>query len=208
MLYLYQILLKVTIFMREKSDSPKCRKLIEAGRKYFWKYGFRRVTIDEICKEADVSKMTFYRCFENKTDLAVTIFDEVVRVSIEKFNEIIKADITPSEKLQQILVMKMEGTDEISREFMLDFYSSSDTGLKDYVENATMMAWKEVIDGFRYAQEMGWFRKDFKPEFLFYLSQKLVPMATDEELLKLYDKPQDLIMEFANFFTYGISVHS
>ena len=71
-----------------------------------------------------------------------------------------------------------------------------------------MMAWKEVIDGFRYAQEMGWFRKDFKPEFLFYLSQKLIPMATDEELLKLYDKPQDLIMEFANFFTYGISVHS
>ena len=194
--------------MKEKYDSPKCRKFIETGRRLFWKHGFRRVTIDEICKEAHVSKMTFYRCFENKTDLAKTIFEEVIRVSIEKFNEIIKADITPSEKLRQILEMKMEGTDEISREFLLDFYSSPDTGLKEYVENATMLAWKEIIEGFRYAQERGWFRKDFKPEFLFYVSQKLVPMASDEELLKLYDKPQDLIMEFANFFTYGISAHS
>ncbi len=194
--------------MKERSTSPKCRKFIEAGRMLFWKYGFRRVTIDEICKEADVSKMTFYRCFKNKADLALTIFDELVSLSLEKFDEIIKAELPPSEKLRLILIMKMEGTDEISREFMMDFYTSADTGLKEYVENATRMAWNEIIDGFRYAQEKGWFRKDFKPEFLFYVSQKLVPMATDEELLKLYDKPQDLIMEFARFFTYGISPHN
>jgi len=193
--------------MKELSFRPTCRKFIETGRKLFWKYGFRRVTLDEICREAGVSKMTFYRCFENKTDLAKTIFSEVVRVSMEDFNEIIKADIPSSEKLRKILVMKMEGTNDISRDFMMDFYSSNDTGLKEFVDKATTEAWKEVIAGFRYAQEMGWFRKDFKPEFLFYISQKLVPMATEEELLKLYDNPQDLIMEFANFFTYGLSPH-
>ena len=193
--------------MKQLSSSPKCRKFIETGRKLFWKYGFRRVTIDEICREAGVSKMTFYRCFENKTDLAKTIFNEVIRISIDEFNEIIKADIPSSEKLRKILVMKMEGTNDISRDFMMDFYTSNDTGLKEYVDNATREAWKEIIAGYKYAQEMGWFRKDFKPEFLFIISQKLVPMATDDELLKLYENPQDLIMEFANFFTYGISPH-
>jgi len=191
----------------EEYNSPKCGKFIEAGRKLFWKYGFRRVTIDEICKAAGVSKMTFYRCFENKTDLAKTIFNEVVRVSIDEFNEIIKADIPSSEKLRKILMMKMEGTNDISRDFMRDFYSNNDTGLKDFVDKATRNAWEEIIAGFRYAQEKGWFRNDFKPEFLFYISQKLVPMFDDEELLKLYDNPQDLIMECTNFFTYGITPH-
>ena len=193
--------------MATDNDSPKCIKLIETGRKLFWKYGFRRITIDEICKEASVSKMTFYRCFDNKTELAKTIFDEVVKGAIREFNEIIMADIPSSEKLRKILMLKMEGTNDISREFMMDFYNSPDTGLKEYVENATRASWNEIVSGFRYAQEMGWFRKDFKPEFLFYISQKLTPMFTDEYLLKLYENPQDLIMEFANFFTYGISPH-
>ncbi len=193
--------------MTTEYNSTKCLKLIEAGKRLFWKYGFKRVNVDEICKEAKVSKMTFYRCFENKTDLAKTIFDKLVQVSIEEFNRIIKADIPPSEKLKKILLMKMEGTNDISREFMMDFYASPDTGLKEYVENVTKASWNEIIKGFRYAQEMGWFRKDFKPEFLFYISQKILPMVTDEELLELYNNPQEVIMEFVNFFTYGITPH-
>ena len=191
--------------MNEEFDSPKYRALMEAGRKLFWKYGFRRVTVDEICKEAEVSKMTFYRCFKNKTEIARTIFNEVIKKGIEKFNEIINADTEPSEKLKQILIMKMEGTNEISRDFLMDFYNSSDPGLKTFVEEVNRSSWEKIIAGFRYAQEMGWFRKDFKPEFLYYISQKLIPMCTDEELLKMYNTPQELIMEFLNFFTYGIT---
>jgi AcrR family transcriptional regulator len=193
--------------MTEERDSPKCAILIEAGKKLFWKYGFKRVTVDEICKEANVSKMTFYRCFENKIELSKTIFDKVVWDSIDKFNMIIKSDIATSEKLKLILKMKMEGTVDISRDFLNDFYYSSDSGLKEYVEDITRIAWEEVIKGFRYGQEMGWFRSDFKPEFLFYITQKLIPIFSDAELLKLYDNPQELIMEFANFFTYGITTH-
>lgn len=193
--------------MKDIYSSPKRKKLLEIGKKLFWKYGFRRVSVDEICKEADVSKMTFYRCFENKTEFAKTIFSDVVNEGINKFNEILMADIKPSEKLHRIILMKLEGVDNISQEFLIDFYSSTDTELKVFVEEITRSSLDEIIKGFRFAQEKGWFRKDFKPEFLFYISQKISPMVNDENLLKLYDNPQDLIMEFANFFTYGISPH-
>jgi AcrR family transcriptional regulator len=193
--------------MLAEKENVKREALLNTGRRLFWKYGFRRVTVNEICKEADVSKMTFYRCFENKTDLAKTIFDKEVKNGIDKFNEIIKSDISASEKMKNIIQMKMEGTNDISSEFLMDFYRSSDTGLKEYVEEVTRNSWKEIIEGFRYAQQRGWFRKDFKPEFLFHISQKLVPIWTDVEMLKLYNSPQDLILEFANFIAYGISPH-
>lgn len=188
-------------------SSPKRKNLLETGKKLFWKYGFRRVSVEEICKKAEVSKMTFYRCFENKTEFAKTIFSDAVREGIKKFNEILIADITSSEKLHRIILMKLEGVDNISQEFLIDFYSSPDTELKIFVEETTRSSWDEIIKGFRFAQEKGWFRKDFKPEFLFYISQRISPMVNDENLLKLYDNPQDLIIEFTNFFTYGISPH-
>jgi AcrR family transcriptional regulator len=193
--------------MKTERDSLKYRMLLETGQRLFWKHGFRRVTIDEICRDADVSKMTFYRFFENKIDLAKTIFRNVAEEGIKKFNEVIDSDAAPSEKLKLIISMKAEGTNDISREFLMDFYNSADTELPMFVEKVTSNAWKEVIEGFRRAQEDGWLRKDFKPEFLFHLSQKLMGMVTDKELLKMYNNQQDLILEFANFFTYGISTH-
>jgi AcrR family transcriptional regulator len=193
--------------VKKENESPKCRKLLETGRKLFWKHGFKRVSIDEICREANVSKMTFYRCFENKIDLAKKIYTEMVEKGMDKFNAIMAEDIPPTEKLKKIIILKMESTDNISSEFINDFYKSNDTGLKSFVEETVERSWNEIISGFRLAQKKGWFRKDFKPEFLFYITQHLTPMYTDENLLALYNSPQDLIMEFANFFTYGIAPH-
>jgi AcrR family transcriptional regulator len=188
-------------------ENPKYRALMEAGRRLFWKYGFRRVNVDEICREAGVSKMTFYRFFENKIDLARKIYEREILFGIERFTRLMNSDITSSEKLKAIITLKLEGTNDMSREFLMDFYKSNDTGLKAFVEDLTEKSWNEIIKSFRDAQEKGWFRKDFKPEFILYLTQHLIPMLTDENLLKLYDTPQELILEFANFFTYGISNH-
>lgn len=189
-------------------DPVKREQLIETGRRLFWKFGFRRVSVDEICREANVSKMTFYRYFENKTELAKKIFRAEVGKGLEKFNTAMAADIPAPDKLKAIITLKTESIHGISREFLTDFYKSDDTGLKTFVEEVTAESWKEVIEGFRMAQNKGWFRKDFKPEFLIIVTDHLIPLVTDERLLKLYDSPGDMLIEVVNFFTYGIAPHS
>ena len=188
-----------------EKESPKKALLLDAGRRLFWKYGFKRVTTDEICKEAGVSRMTFYRFFENKTHLVKTIYKNLVNKTLMKFNNIIHSDEPSPEKLKKILMLKMEATDNISREFLMDIYNNPESDLNVFVEETNRRIWNEMIGGFRYAQDKGMFRKDFKPEFLMALSQKLGTLLTDEELLKMYDNPQDLIMEFITLITYGIA---
>jgi hypothetical protein len=39
--------------------SKKYEDILDAAREKFWKYGFRRVSIEEICVQAKSSKMTF-----------------------------------------------------------------------------------------------------------------------------------------------------
>lgn len=185
----------------------KQQQILDTARDLFWKYGFKRVSIEEICQKAKVSKMTYYRFYSNKIELAKAVFDKEVRSGILSFKAIMSGEDSPSEKVKKILMMKMEGTNNISQEFLMDFYKNPEIGLKAYIEEKTKIAWQEILNDFKEAQQQGLFRKDFKPEFILYLSQKMGEMITDEHLLKLYGNPQDVIKELVNFFIYGITPH-
>jgi AcrR family transcriptional regulator len=187
------------------TSNKKCAAILQAAQRLFWKHGFRRVTIDEICREAKTSKMTFYRFFPNKLEVARAVFDMVADEGLVKFKELMKGDTSPADKMNKILMLKMEGTNEISNEFISDFYSNPELGLSSYIEEKSKIMWKETLGLFKAGQTEGWIRKDMNVEFMFLLMQKTVPMLTDKEVLKLYNSPQELIKELANMFLYGIS---
>lgn len=182
----------------------KYGEILLKARELFWKYGFKRVTIEEICKLARVSKMTFYKFFPNKLELARIVFDQEVAKGTENFRKIMNSRMPPGEKIKRILSLKLQGTNDISREFLSDFYNDPELGLKEHIEKTTETSWNEILNDLRKAQENGTFRKEIKPELILYLSQKVIDMINDENLVKMYTSPQEMIMELANFFIYGM----
>ncbi len=190
--------------MDNKKESRR-ETLINTGKDLFLKHGFRRVSIEELCTKAGISKMTFYRYFPNKTELAKTVFLSITENGYRKFQSVMNNDSSPEEKIHKILLYKLEGTDQISQEFLVDFYTSREAGLKDFVMSTTRDAWQEVIRDFRAAQQRGIFREDFNPEFFFLVSQKISGSLDDPEMTRLFESPQAMIMELAKLFMYGIS---
>jgi AcrR family transcriptional regulator len=191
--------------MDEIPITTKYQDILKTAHDLFWKYGYRRVSIEEICREAKASKMTFYRFFPNKLELAKAVFDSVIDESLLKFRKIIKEDSVPSEKMKKMLLMKFEETENISKEFLQDFYNNPELGLNTYIEEKSAAIWSEIISDFKRAQNDGWIRKDFKVEFLFYFVQKTTDIITDENLLKLYNSPQEVIMELTNLLVHGMT---
>lgn len=187
--------------------NAKQKELLITAKELFWKHGFKRVTIEEICSKANVSKMTFYRFYPNKMEIAKAVFDMVIDKAIVDFRELMSSSIPASEKMKRMLALKFEGTNDISNEFMMDFYNNPELEISAYIFKRSSEIWLSIIDDFRRGQEQGYFRKDFKPEVLLLMSQKIMELANDEKVLKLYPNPQDLVMEIANFFSYGISPH-
>ena len=53
----------------KERSSAKREQIVRTGNLLFSKHGLRRVTVEEICREAGVSKMTFYKYFPNKLEL-------------------------------------------------------------------------------------------------------------------------------------------
>lgn len=187
--------------------NKKQKLLLETGRQLFWKYGFKRVTIEEICREANTSKMTFYKYFPNKLELAKAVFDRVVDEGLAHFQRLLHADMPPAEKMKQMLMAKMEGTHDISKEFLTDFYGDAELGLKDYIEQKTQDTWSAMRKDFEAAQESGLFRKDLNLDFYIYVSQKMIEIINDPYLNSLYSSADQLIIEFTNLLLYGVSPH-
>lgn len=181
------------------------QNILAAARSLFWKHGFRRVSVEEICESCGISKMTFYRYFPNKIELAKTVFLAVIEESYSKFREIIDSPASPEEKINSILLLKFEGTTDISEEFLKDFYSENDSELYSFIKSATSDIWQKIVADLKSAQQNGIFREDLNFEFFFYLSQKIAAVLNDPEILKLFASPRDMIMETARFFMYGIA---
>jgi AcrR family transcriptional regulator len=186
-------------------SNKKYNDIITTAKDLFWKHGFRRVSTEEICKKSGVSKMTFYKFFPNKIELAKTVFDSVVAEGEQKFKQILKEELPTSEKIKKIILLKVEGTNNISPEFMQDFYLGTEPELKTYVEERTRKAWDILIDHIKEAQETGIFRKNFKPELLIKVQFKLSELLEDKSVVNMYNSQQELILEFTNLLVYGIS---
>ena len=58
-----------------ESGSPKANAIVLAGLRLFTQYGYRKTSIDEIARAAQVAKRTVYLHFENKAAVFLAILE-------------------------------------------------------------------------------------------------------------------------------------
>ena len=185
-------------------NNPKKQQIIDTARELFWKFGIRRVSIEEICLESNISKMTFYKHFKNKDELVKHIIDLITGQTMKKYREIMDSDIPFHLKVEKSIQLKMESSDEMSQEFFDDFHKNASPELREHFNNVVHTNLQTILNDYIEAQKSGDVRPDINPRFILYFLDKIFEMAKDENLMKIYKKPQDLIKELTSFFFYGI----
>jgi hypothetical protein len=114
------------------------------------------------------------------------------------------SDIPFPEKVKKTLDLKMEQTQDISNEFMNDYMRHADPEMMEFLNRLKTKNLTMIVNDYTEAQKKGDIRSDIKPEFIMYFLNQMFVMTEDENLERMYPNPQDLIMEFTNFFFYGI----
>ncbi len=193
---------------KDFSANQNYQNLLAKGRELFWKYGIRRVTVEEICKVAGISKMTFYKFFPNKIELARVILTQIMEAPMKEFQALVASQLPFKEKVHRMFVMKLEATKGISVEFLNDTFNHDDYGLKELMESYRKESLELFVNFLIDAQMKGLIRKGIKIEFIMTYMNALTNLVYDPDLQALYDNPQDLIMEAMNFMFYGLSVPS
>ncbi len=178
--------------------------ILKAAKDCFWKYGINKVTVEEICEKAGVSKMTYYRSFANKKVVALLVLKDVIDRSEQLYDAIMAKKIDFPQKIKEVVLLEHEFSRGISQEFITDIMNNEEKELQQLILEANKNGQDKFIEHLKVAQKEGWVRKDLYFPFLIYMMNDINNKLRDEKLIAMYETTEELIMEMVNFFFYGI----
>jgi TetR/AcrR family transcriptional regulator, transcriptional repressor for nem operon len=100
--------------MGRTSDANE--RLMDAALDLIWEESYGAVTIDDICKRADVKKGSFYYFFKSKSDLAVAALERLWQEeSKPKMDGIFSPSVEPLTRIRNYLASMYDFQAEIKR---------------------------------------------------------------------------------------------
>ncbi len=190
--------------MFSKLENPHCKRIVETAEQLFLKHGIRRIPVEEICRMANVSKMTFYKFFANKEDLIKFLLAYWNQTSLSEFEAIMHESISFPEKIKRLIAWQQKKIETFSPEFHKDAHDYVNPEISAILENYQREFFQVILDHFLKAQAQGEIRQGIKPEFLLYLIRHMIDMMHDKNIICLYENTKDLVNEIMQFFFYGI----
>ena len=192
--------------MIQNEESTRVNKILQilsTAEDLFQRFGFKKITIEEICAKANVSKMTFYKYFPNKNELIKKILNSWLKQVEQTINELEGMEVPFTEKIRILLRLKEESSKKISKEFLAE-YMNPDPELQNFIKDFYGRATIFFIDFIRKSQDKGDVRRDIKPEFLVAVLNKMLELAKDETLTSLYPRVIDFSLEINKFIYCGV----
>jgi len=186
------------------SNIKSSERIINSARKLFFKYGISRVSVKEICEHADISKMTFYRNFRSKEDIALAIVREVYDEARPKFNEILKRDIPFEEKIKKVLEMKINLISGFSNEFLSDIVVSEVPEIDEFIKQEKQKSVATINDIFIKAQENGEVRSDVPFETIIAILNSMNDVFFQLQQSGKYRNSSEILKDMFKVLYYGI----
>jgi AcrR family transcriptional regulator len=185
-----------------KKDIPI--EILEAAKELFFKHGFKRISIEDICNKAEVSRRTFYVYYENKTDLLIKLLEQIRNNNLQKIFEITESDLPFSEKLIQITNYNIAQLEQMTPEFLADIHDPSFVEVRAHYESKKEHSEKWVHAFFSEAQQKGDIRADLDIEFLQRFMNYAIASYKNENMRKRYPDTPTLLRKVADLMFYGI----
>lgn len=127
--------------------------IVESARKLFNKYGYKRVSMDEIAKEAGVTKRTVYAYFSSKEDLLKYFINEEIQNMKKLVDEIDEEDISFFDKIHKgifsllkyrkernLLNMIIEESESFKNPIILNNLKQIDQTIQGYIKEKVKFA--------------------------------------------------------------------
>jgi AcrR family transcriptional regulator len=81
--------------------------ILEATDRFLARYGYKKMTIDDIAQEVGIGKGSVYLFFSSKEEIALSHIDKIVEQIKEKLKEIAKKDEPGGNRLKEMLTQRV-----------------------------------------------------------------------------------------------------
>ena len=181
-------------------------KIYVAAKDLIWKNGINDTNVADICEEAGVSKMTFYRKYESKYELLKLIIEDNYNSFDQKYNEIFQKDLPFNEKIMELVFAHSELLKGISEKYLDDIAHQDNAELKEFIQQKQMRYNETVRQLLIREQRKGNIRADVDIEFLNFFRKNILIMLFNPQLKRIYPDTEELIIQLIKMFYFG-AVH-
>jgi len=96
--------------IKQKATQDTKQILIDTASELIWKSSYGAVSVDDICKAANVKKGSFYHFFPSKVDLALAALEEFHQSKKAAYDRIFSPETPPLKRFEQMadLVCEMQ----------------------------------------------------------------------------------------------------
>jgi AcrR family transcriptional regulator len=103
----------------EHKDVPEA--ILDATGRLLERYGYKKMTIDDIAQEAGIGKGTIYSYFPSKQEIALSWTERANGILINELNVIADGDDSPEDKLRNILIRRIMFRFDNAQHFLQSF---------------------------------------------------------------------------------------
>lgn len=160
-------------------------KILKISLELFFKYGIKRVTMDDIAKELGMSKKTIYHYYKEKDDLVNQLCIVEMKKQEEIFKNIEKQSIDPIHEIIIISNTVSEMMQHINPIFFLDLQKFHSNAFLQFQKFKDECAYKDLLRNIKSGKEIGVYRNDI-----------------DEEFTARYRLAQIDMLMFGNYFSF------
>lgn len=183
----------------------KKEKTEATAKELFWKHGFKKVSIDEICKKASVSRKTFYTYYPNKQALVLSILESLTNEMLDVFATLVAdTEKSFSEKMNMLLSLKFEMNKEFSMEFINDFLHPDSAELLEYLNTVVGKSLMLTREFFTNAQKNGEMNPGLNIDFLLWNMQKQLEICSTPEALAMFPDSESMVRQISELMIYGV----
>lgn len=182
----------------------KKEQIEQKATELFWKHGFKKVTIDEICKKSNVSRKTFYTFYENKSSLVIYLMKKLTDKAFVESRKVLEGQGTFVEKIEMSLNHKIERNKSMSIEFVADFYNPDAEDILQYFNQIMADSMKMLIDFLQKAQASGEMNPDLNLNYVLWMFQKQIEFCSSPELMQMFPDVQTMTRQLTQSLIYGI----
>ena len=94
--------------MRAIAVQENIRDLIlDAADRLLARYGYKKMTIDDLAQEVGIGKGTIYLHFRSKEEIVLSHVDRIVERVLERLNTLVQSEAAPAAKLREMLVVRV-----------------------------------------------------------------------------------------------------
>ncbi len=182
--------------------SAKQKLLIQNAYVLFRKHGIQRISIEEICKKANVSKMTFYKYFTNKDELFMHIIRRIFDYITRETFSVIDSDLPIKQKFDRISLFKQRTMELIGEEMMISMMNY--TPAYEYLEEVKRYSSKRFREFIITEQKLGNINPEINIDLILLVLFEINRLYTEHRLTNIFDSPDKMVKAVNELLIYGL----